>query len=1033
MLKTPISFKGPLGQLEKIFDEKDVFKAFKLLEDDSISHWRFNEESQISYATFLTTTGEALPMVMAWPIQADQIGTCQCPVQGVCDHLIALAMYNKSRLDLLPPFTQQVRALKNITQTFAHWLNQQTHDPFPAMARHRVIYVFNENEDGQFTVDLFKGYLSQEDQYSVKSKIDSSLIFKKSLPKFVSLLDQHVFHQMNQFALLKTHRFAITAEHEALLLSMLKTNRCFWRACYRPPLLLDTVSVKPKRYYSQVTKTLFFVPAENKFIQQIKSEVNQTVTPVTANQSIRPKLSLTTTWQELNWQPEFGERIDWAAMTFVTENVVFKLADVSKGKVVLDSASLEQVAGFCYQVEKLASIHAKYEQPISQGFDINDRYIPAPFTAVAPMLLALKKRNWLIEIDDSYRLNNERVDRLYIQVDQQTNKASNNNRLGWFDVEVGVKLGDQSINILPYLVKAIKTGQFDSVKEDLLIKLDTGQLIDMPKSKILQILSTLNELYDEKQLNQEDKLSLNQHQLIRLAEIQKDSAETATHILKDIQWLGSDALKLKTQQLNTIKALPEIEAPQGLRATLRPYQLTGLAWLRFLHDNDFHGILADDMGLGKTLQVLAHFLALKNQNLLDAPVMVVAPTSLLGNWLAEMNKFTPQLNAVILTGQHRKQHYEVLDEYDVVITSYGVMSRDYAEISQTVWHTVVLDEAQAIKNRKTQVAKTVKLISAKHRLCLSGTPMENHLGEIWSLFDFLMPGFLSSEKIFQKLYQWPVEKEQNREQLMALQSRLAPFILRRTKSAVAKELPDKTEIVKLIELTDAQADVYESIRITMNDEILKAVKNQQNNQILIGNALLRLRQVCCHPSLLKLNSVVDKADSAKLNWLTMVLPNLIEEGRRVLIFSSFTSMLKIIADNLDELNIEYFKLTGKTPSHKRTARIDAFQQGDKPVFLISLKAGGAGINLTAADTVIHFDPWWNPAAELQASDRAHRIGQDKQVFVYKLITHGTVEEKIHNLQKHKQELADNLLSQTSHINEILGKHQWQELLSPIKD
>ena len=360
------------------------------------------------------------------------------------------------------------------------------------------------------------------------------------------------------------------------------------------------------------------------------------------------------------------------------------------------------------------------------------------------------------------------------------------------------------------------------------------------------------------------------------------------------------------------------------------------------------------------------------------------------------------------------------------------MSRDHKRLGAMTWHSLVLDEAQAIKNRKTQVAKMAKTIPALHRLCISGTPMENHLGEIWSLFDFLMPGFLATEKLFPQLYQWPIEKEQNTEKLSELQTRLAPFILRRTKQEVAKELPDKNEIIKYIELSDKQAEVYESIRLTMTDEIRQAVRNQQANQILIGNALLRLRQVCCHPALLKLNSVVDEVDSAKLNWLEMVLPNLIEEGRKVLIFSSFTSMLRIIADKLDELNIDHLKLTGKTPSHKRTERINAFQAETVPVFLISLKAGGAGINLTAADTVIHFDPWWNPAAEQQASDRAHRIGQDKQVFVYKLITKGTVEEKIHHLQQQKQLLADNLLSQTANISEILNVHQWQDMLSPLK-
>ena len=294
-----------------------------------------------------------------------------------------------------------------------------------------------------------------------------------------------------------------------------------------------------------------------------------------------------------------------------------------------------------------------------------------------------------------------------------------------------------------------------------------------------------------------------------------------------------------------------------------------------------------------------------------------------------------------------------------------------------------------------------------------------------------MPGFLGREKQFQQRFQWPIEKENDLQALAVLQTRVAPFVLRRTKAKVAKELPDKSEIIKYIDLEESQATVYESIRLTMADEIRQAVKSQQNNQILIGNALLRLRQVCCHPQLVQLKSVNTDAQSAKLNWLLNALPSLVEEGRKVLIFSSFTSMLKIIATELEALNIDFYQLTGSTPPAKRTEFIDGFQDHQKPIFLISLKAGGAGINLTAADTVIHYDPWWNPAAEQQASDRAHRIGQDKQVFVYKLITRGTVEEKIHQLQLKKQQLADGLLSKRADISAILSEHQWQDMLAPI--
>jgi len=346
----------------------------------------------------------------------------------------------------------------------------------------------------------------------------------------------------------------------------------------------------------------------------------------------------------------------------------------------------------------------------------------------------------------------------------------------------------------------------------------------------------------------------------------------------------------------------------------------------------------------------------------------------------------------------------------------------------------VLDEAQAIKNRRTQVARTIKRLKAKHRLGLSGTPVENHLGELWSIFDFLMPGFLGQEKPFQQRFQWPIEKHNDLARLQELQARVAPFILRRSKSAVAKELPEKSEIINYIDLGETQAAIYESIRLSMVDEIRQALLQQQNNALMISNALLRLRQVCCHPRLLPLKSVdqtVDDADSAKLKLLSTALQNLVEEGRQVLVFSSFAKMLKLISEHLDDLQLPHFTLTGQTPAKQRTTDIKAFQSGDKPIYLISLKAGGAGINLPAADTVIHFGPWWNPAAEQQASDRVHRIGQDKQVFVYKLISRGTVEEKIHQLQQQKQHLANEMLASQSDISTILSEHQWQDMLSPI--
>ncbi|VAW46417.1 hypothetical protein MNBD_GAMMA02-318, partial [hydrothermal vent metagenome] len=606
---------------------------------------------------------------------------------------------------------------------------------------------------------------------------------------------------------------------------------------------------------------------------------------------------------------------------------------------------------------------------------------------------------------------------------------------GWFDLQIGIEVNQQKFNLMPYLIKAIKTGGFDTVKQELMIQLDNGVNVGVAKEQVEQIIATISELFNVNAGDAkkgDESLLLSQHQLLQIAQTKQQLSAVLQIDQAPVQWLGVDEIQHKAEAMENINQLDILSPPEGLHAELRPYQQEGYSWLMFLAEHQFHGLLADDMGLGKTLQTLAFIQAQKINDPKVASSLIVAPTSLLGNWAAEAAKFTPRLKVGIMTGPNRQSMYKRFDDYDLIVTSYGIISRDFVDLNQKQIYLLVLDEAQAIKNRKTQLAQIIKKLVAKHRLCLSGTPVENHLGELWSIFDFLMPGFLGSEKQFQQRFQWPIEKASDEHKLAELQTRVAPFILRRTKTKVAKELPDKSEILKFIDLEESQATVYESIRLTMAEEIRQAVKSQQNNQILIGNALLRLRQVCCHPQLVNLKSIEPSVDSAKLNWLLTALPSLVEEGRRILIFSSFTSMLKIIAEELDNLNIDFFQLTGRTPPAKRTEFIEGFQDHQKPVFLISLKAGGAGINLTAADTVIHFDPWWNPAAEQQASDRAHRIGQDKQVFVYKLITRGTVEEKIHQLQMKKQQLADGLLSQRADISAILSEHQWQDMLSPIE-
>jgi len=443
--------------------------------------------------------------------------------------------------------------------------------------------------------------------------------------------------------------------------------------------------------------------------------------------------------------------------------------------------------------------------------------------------------------------------------------------------------------------------------------------------------------------------------------------------------------------------------------------MAGFRWMQFLARHELHGILADDMGLGKTLQTITHIFAEKDSGRSQGkPTLVIAPTSVVPNWRAEANKFAPSLRILMLDGPQRKKYFRSIPYADLVLTSYALIQRDIEALKGYTFHLAVLDEAQYVKNPTSKVAQAVCQLDARHRLCLSGTPVENHLGELWSLMKFLMPGFLGGQEEFNRRFRNPIEKDGDEDRRLALKTRVAPLILRRNKTEVAKELPPKTILIHPVELNTAQKDLYETVRATMDKRVRQsiAIKGLEGSRMVFLEALLKLRQICCEPKLLKFEGEskleADSAGSAKLDYLSELLETLIEEGRRILIFSQFTSMLELIEQLLQLRKTPYLKLTGE--SKNRGELVEKFQTGSYPVFLISLKAGGTGLNLTAADTVIHYDPWWNPAAEAQATDRAYRIGQTQPVFVHKLICQGTVEERIHQLQAKKSQLADSLLS-----------------------
>ena len=439
------------------------------------------------------------------------------------------------------------------------------------------------------------------------------------------------------------------------------------------------------------------------------------------------------------------------------------------------------------------------------------------------------------------------------------------------------------------------------------------------------------------------------------------------------------------------------------------------------------------MGLGKTVQTLAHLLIEKAAGRLNRPTLVVAPTSVLHNWESEIARFAPDLRCLILQGPQRKREFEHLANVELVITTYPLLARDRKALAAVQYSAIVLDEAQNIKNASTQAARALGELRAQHRICLTGTPLENHLGELWSLFRFLMPGFLGEEAMFRRLYRTPIEKNGDSERRNQLAERLRPFMLRRTKEMVTPELPPKTEVIQRITLAGAQRDLYEAVRAVVDRELRANLERQglAGSHVVLLDALLKLRQTCCDPRLVRLAGARDITESAKLGALMERLPSLIEEGRRVLVFSQFAEMIKLIALAATQARIPYVTLTGETTDRKTP--VEQFQAGLVPVFLISLRAGGVGLNLTAADTVIHYDPWWNPAVERQATDRAHRIGQDKPVFVYKLIVAGSVEERILELQERKANLAASILTGGSLSGEALTLQDVDQLLGPLAD
>lgn len=479
------------------------------------------------------------------------------------------------------------------------------------------------------------------------------------------------------------------------------------------------------------------------------------------------------------------------------------------------------------------------------------------------------------------------------------------------------------------------------------------------------------------------------------------------------------------------KPMEELNVPENVQASLRPYQERGFQWLWFLYSYGLNGILADDMGLGKTLQALVAVQQARNKHG-QFPSIIVCPTTLVRNWQNEIRRFTPDLNVVDLTGTDRYDNYQKIKEADIVITSYAILRRDINAIKDYPFRFAILDESQNIKNMTSQTALAAKMLQSQHRIALSGTPIENRLSELWSVFDFLMPGFLEDFDDFRRRYIQPIEERGNLDMGHRLKKQVSPFILRRMKRDVLKDLPPKMEQVLYCDLTDNQRQLYLDVLEKAREELMEEAiaKGGKINQQHVFAALTKLRQVCNHSSLVGNELSGGLHESGKFELLKELLENAIENGHRILLFSQFVQMLKIAENWLKQKGIRYEILTGQTKTEDRQDRVDRFNQDESiKVFLVSLKAGGTGLNLTGADMVVHYDPWWNPAAEDQATDRVHRIGQTKSVFVYRLIARSTVEERIMQLKSQKRDLVDSVISADRSISKKISFDDLKDILS----
>ncbi|HLD21686.1 MAG TPA: SNF2-related protein [Patescibacteria group bacterium] len=668
----------------------------------------------------------------------------------------------------------------------------------------------------------------------------------------------------------------------------------------------------------------------------------------------------------------------------------------------------EQEQAFFQQLMQQSTLDGKELLSTEQASTMLQGIIAARF--MHELVPQLQQQPWVnVEIDphvQAYTFADEQP-QVELCITEQTDNTD------WFDLSVTVRIDDESIPFYTIFEAIVQKQKY------LLLK--NGKYIALNHPQFQQLQKLLEEAQHIRDKKKGDSISISRYQV---------------GLWQELQQLG--IVKEQTERWQkTVTGLtsPRVQrftTPKQCKATLRSYQQEGYSWLRFLYQNELGGILADDMGLGKTIQAIALMIAKQHSS--SDPFLVIAPTSVVENWDMELERFAPKLKKVIFRRGDRSEHFETLRQssVDVVVTSYALLLRDREEFLQRTFDTIIVDEAQYVKNYQSKIYATIRQLKSKRRLALTGTPMENSLIELWSISSLVAPGLFPSPQEFREQYQLPIERHNNKEKLQQLQRRIRPFLMRRTKEVVAKELPKKTEQTMMIDLHPKHRKLYDVHLQKERKKVLQLLGEEggmQKNRFAILQSLTHLRQLALHPALVIDNKTAQNAPSAKLETLVETIQTVTAENHRVLVFSQFTSFLALVRSGFDTHKIPYLYLDGKTKNRKELVQEFQTSQTAPQVFLISLKAGGVGLNLTAADYCMVLDPWWNPAVEQQAVDRAHRIGQTKRVMVYKCIAKDTIEEKVLALQEKKKQLFHSVLDSTAQFSSLLSEKDIRNLLS----